>query len=204
MKPSPIRRTATMAVLLCLAACGSSPPNDYYRLTPMGVPATAGERPSLGVGPVDIPDYLNRSGMVYSAGGNRLVISEQHRWAEPLDEGITRVVAVNLARLLSTDNLRLFPWPLNDIPDYTVEVNVLELGTEEQNAVLVADWVIRRPAENATITRQISRLRHTLAPGPVAPAELAPAYSALFYQLSEEISAAIRAAESVQTVAPES
>lgn len=204
MNLPPIRGIAAMTILLCLAACGSSPPNDYYRLTPMGTPATAGERPSLGVGPVDIPDYLNRSGLVYSAGGNRLVISEQHRWAEPLDEGIMRVVAVNLARLLNTDNLRLFPWPLNDIPEYTVEVNVLELDTEGQNAVLVADWVIRRPAENAAMTRQISRLQRALAPGPVAPGELAPAYSELLYQLSEEIGTAIRVAETVGKDTPAS
>ena len=127
-----------------------------------------------------------------SAGGRR------ERWAEPLDEGIERVVAINLARLLNTDNLRLFPWQLDDIPEYTIELVVLELDTEGAEAVLVTDWVIKRPADNASVTRRISRLRHALQPGPIQPADLAPAYSALFYQLSQEIATAITAAEQEQ------
>jgi uncharacterized lipoprotein YmbA len=197
MNPFPIRGAACLDLLLCLAACGSSPPNQYYRLVAQADPGTTGEQPALGIGPVNIPDYLRRGGIVYSSGGNQLLISDQQRWAEPLDEGIERVVAINLARLLHTDNLRLFPWQLNDIPDYTIEVVVLELGTQDAEAVLVADWVIRRPAENASVTRKISRLRHALPPGPISPADLAPAYSMLFNPLSELIGAAISAAESV-------
>jgi hypothetical protein len=196
MNPFRIRNLAGLGIALCLVACGSSPPNQYYRLTPQASPGSTAEKPALGVGPVSIPDYLKRSGMVYSGGANQLLITEQQRWAEPLDEGIERVVAINLARLLNTDNLRLFPWQLDDIPDYAVQLVVLELDTEGPEALLVADWVIKRPAENASVTRRISRLRHPLPPGPVRPADLAPAYSALFYQLSEEIGAAISAAES--------
>lgn len=195
MNPFRIRSLACLGMVLCLAACGSSPPNQYYRLTPQANPTTTGEQPALGVGPVSIPDYLRRSGMVYAGEGNQLLIAEQERWAEPLDEGIKRVVALNLARLLHTDNLRLFPWQLNDIPDYAIKLAVLELHTEQGDAVLVVDWVIERPAANASVARHISRLRHPLPPGPIRPVDLAPAYSALFYQLSEKIAASIRAAE---------
>ena len=198
MNPFRIRSLACLGLALSLAACGTSPPNQYYRLTPHANPGTMAEEPALGVGPVDIPDYLRRSGMVYSGGANQLFITEQQRWAEPLDEGIERVLAINLARLLNTDNLRLFPWQLDDIPEYTIELVVLELDTDGAEAVLVADWVIKRPADNASVTRRISRLRHALPPGPIQPADLAPAYSALFYQLSQEIATAITAAEQEQ------
>ena len=200
MNPLQIRGLACLGLVLCLAACGSSPPNQYYRLTPHANPNAAGATPSLGVGPVNIPDYLRRSGMVYGGDGNQLLISEQQRWAEPLDEGIERVVGLNLAQLLQTDNLRLFPWQLNDIPEYAVKLAVLELDTEQGDAVLVADWVIERPTTDATVARHITRLRHPLPPGPIRPVDLASAYSTLFYQLSEKIAAAIATAEAADPV----
>ena len=190
---------AGLGMLLCLAACGSSPPNQYYRLMPHADPTTARQQPSLGVGPIKIPDYLRRSGIVYSGGGNQLIITELQRWAEPLDEGIKRVLAINLARQLQTDNLRLFPWQLDDMPDYTVEVVVLELDTRANQAVLVTDWVVKHAATGRSVTRDITRLQHPLPPGPIQPAELAPAYSALFYQLSEQIAAVIGAADAADT-----
>lgn len=194
-----IRSAAAASMALFLAACGSSPPNDYYRLMPRAQPTTTGEQPALGVGPVAIPHYLNRGGMVYSTGGNRLFVAEQHRWAEPLDEGVMRVVALNLARLLHTDNLRLFPWDMDDVPDYTLELNVLELNTEDSDAVLIVDWVIRRPQDHTVVERRISRLRKSLPPGPIQPASLAPAYSELFFQLSEDIGSVITATESARS-----
>ena len=194
MKTRLIQITGCLGLILWLAACGTSPPNDYYRLTTVDSPSTSGNQPALGIGPVNIPEYLNRSGLVYSEGGNQLTIAERHRWAEPLDQGINRVVAINLADLLDTENLRYYPWGQDDIPEYGVKLNVLELDVIGGEAILVVDWLLYRPGKNDNISRRMSRLTQAL-PSPMQPSQLAPAYSALFYQLSELIATAIRSAE---------
>ena len=84
--------SAGLCLLLCLATCASSPPSNFYRLTPAVAHVPGGPTPSLGIGPVDIPEFLNRNALVYTRGGNQLQLAESERWAEPLDDGITRVL----------------------------------------------------------------------------------------------------------------
>lgn len=195
MNPILNRYTPGLCLLLLLAGCGTSPPNEYYRLTASSGTTATGQQPSLGVGPVTIPDYLMRKGMVYSDGDNRLQITSEHRWAEPLDRGIERVLSLNLSQLLNSDNLRFFPWLLDDAPDYGVKVTVLELEVTGGEALLVADWRVYRPGSGASLQYHLSRLTRALPAGRDIPRELAAAYSELLYQLSELIAAAIRDAE---------
>lgn len=186
------RITASACLLLLLSACGSSPPSNFYRLTPSVAPVPGGQEPSLGIGPVDVPEFLNRNAMVYASGGNQLQITGTERWAEPLEYGIKRVMVLNLSALMESENLRFFPWDVRQAPDYGVRISVLDLDAREGQATLVVDWLIYRPADATPLTRQISQFSESLPPGQLRPAELPAAYSALFYQLSETISAAIK------------
>lgn len=183
------------ALALSLTACGSSPRNNYYLLTAAGSHSASGQSPALGIGPVEIPEYLNRNGLVYSRQGNQLQISSQERWAEPLEDGIGRVLGMNLASLLDTQNLRYFPWNPNRAPDYGIKITVLTLDANEQQATLVAEWRVSRPDTRTTVLQRISQLQQDLPGDKFDPAQLAPAYSNLLYQLSEIIAAAISEAE---------
>jgi hypothetical protein len=189
--------TLRTAILLCLilwlAACGSSPPNNYYLLTPADGPTASGQTPSLGVGPVEIPEYLNRRAMVHSGGGNTLQVSGQERWAEPLEDGIVRVVSLNLANLLNTENIRHFPWDNRQAPDYGVSIRLLTLDAADRQASLVAEWQVYGTGDAGTGERRISSLAEPLASGELRAEELAAGYSALLYRLSELIAAAVRA-----------
>lgn len=180
---------------LWLSACGSSPHSNYYLLTAQQLPSASGQQPALGIGPVSIPEYLNRTGLVYSKAGNQLQISRQERWAEPLEDGIARVLGLNLANLLNTENVRSFPWSAERAPDYGVKVNVLSLDANDSKATLVAEWLVYRPATGEPVSRKISQLQQALPPGEVQASGLAPAYSELLYQLSELIAAAVSAGD---------
>jgi uncharacterized lipoprotein YmbA len=197
-----IARVFALALPLSLAACGSSPHNHYYLLTAADVHSASGQTPSLGIGPVEIPEYLNRSGLVYSRQGNQLQISSQERWAEPLESGITRVLGLNLANLLNTENLRYFPWNPQRAPDYGVKITLLSLDANDRQATLVAEWLVYRPASSETVNRRISQLHRQLPPGELDPAQLAPTYSMLLQELSEIIAAAISAAEAAPAPPP--
>ncbi len=186
------RCVAGLCLLLWLSACGSSPPSNFYRLTPAVEPTPGGQHPALGVGPVDIPEFLNRNSVVYASGGNQLQIAGTERWAEPLEYGIGRVVGLNLSALMQTENLRFFPWDVRQAPDYGIRISVLDLDAREGQATLVVDWLIYKPGDGAHITRQISQFKQPLAPGQLTPSELPAAYSALFYEFSQTVAAAIK------------
>lgn len=190
-----------LCLSLWLTACGSSPPSNFYRLTPTVVPTPGNQQPSLGIGPVDIPEFLDRNAMVYTRDGNQLSITGTERWAEPLDIGIKRVVGLNLSQLLHSENLRFFPWDVRQAPDYGVRITVLDLDASDGRATLVADWQVYSPGNDSVISRRISQFSQPLASGQTVPAELPAAYSALLYQLSETVAAAIQAEEQQRAAA---
>jgi uncharacterized lipoprotein YmbA len=183
-----------VALVLVLAGCGSTPSNNYYVLTAHEGASAEGQTPSLGIGPIRIPEYLNRTALVYRREGNRLQIAEYERWAEPLEEGIGRVLGLNLAGLLDTENVRPFPWHPDRTPDFGVSVNLLALDADEGRAVLEAEWLVYRPATSTAVSRRMARLAYTPPGGKLEPEDLAAAYSELLYRLSEEISEVIRSA----------
>ena len=195
------RLTLSLGLVFCLVACGSSPPNKYYRLTSTAALGGDNQQPALGIGPIEIPEFLNRDALVYSEGGNRLQVAGNDRWAEPLDDGIQRVMGLNLAQLLQSQHMQFFPWDLRYAPEYGVRVNVLDLDAQTGKATLVAEWVLYRPRDGSSFTRQISTFSKPLAGNTVTARELPPAYSDLLHQLSETIAAAIKADQQNKTEA---
>ena len=92
-------RFAFLALLL-LSACGSPPRERFYTLDAPEPPVAADGAPSISVGPVSIPELVDRPQLVVRVRPNEVVLTEQERWAEPLRGAITRVVAANLAAAL--------------------------------------------------------------------------------------------------------
>ncbi len=185
------RKLATVLLVTLLAACGSSPRSNYYLLTSAVTEAPGGNTPSIGIGPIGVPEYLNRNGMVYSRQGNQLQVSTTERWAEPLEAGIKRTLAINLAGELDTQDIRYFPWEPDNAPDYGVSVSLLQLDANDQRALLAAEWRVHRPASGESVARRIVTLQQPLAGEALDAKQIAPAYSDLLAQLSKLISEAI-------------
>ncbi|WP_116364806.1 PqiC family protein [Parahaliea mediterranea] len=174
---------------LLLSACGSTPQSDYYRLSATGTGGSA-DAPSLGIGPVTIPEYLDRNSLVFARGDNQLRIASYQRWAEPLGEGVTRVLGLNLASALDTQNVRPFPWAASDRPAYAVQVWLLALDASAERTTLVAEWRLHDPARQREIVRRMGRYEDS---GSDDGATLAATYSRLLQRLSDDIAAAVRA-----------
>jgi uncharacterized lipoprotein YmbA len=185
--------TTTLSLFALLVACSSSHPSNYYRLSIPPGPTPNGNGPSIGTGPITVPQYLKRNSMVYGAGDNRIEISPNERWAEPLSDGIQRVMSLNLARELDTQSIQTFPWPASQAPDYGVKLTLLELDASAGKASLVVEWSVRKPGEGGEVGQRISRLELPLNQAEFSGAAVAPAYSELLYQLSREIAAVISA-----------
>jgi len=178
-----------------LAGCGSSPPTNYYVLSSHDGATPSGDAPSLGVGPVTVPEYLNRADLVTGRAGNTLEIASFDQWAEPLDDGIKRVLAINLAGLLNTQNVHIHPWEPARAPKYAVRINLLQLDTSAGQATLAAEWQLYGPGATGATTGRLSRLQQPLPGGTSQPEQIASAYSTLLFQLSELIAASIASTE---------
>jgi uncharacterized lipoprotein YmbA len=186
-------KTVMLAALMSMAftGCGTTPNSNYYLLNSSTSQAPVGSSPSLGVGPITIPEYLNRNSFIYTLDGNKLHIAKFERWAEPLDTGIMRIIQLNLASLLNTQNVQSYPWSGKKRPEYGVEISVLILDANDTQATLTAEWHIYRPESNEIVIRRISELKQTMAEGSIVATDIEPAYSKLFFQLSEVIATAI-------------
>jgi len=98
---------------------------------------------SLGVGPVRLPAYLDRREIVMRVAPSRFDLSENDRWAEPLAENLTHVLAQNLSILLGSDRIIAYPWPLDLKPHYRVEIQVLRFESNSAGeAQLSARWAV--------------------------------------------------------------
>lgn len=94
-------------VLLGLMACGSNPVEDHYYslvlaaddvMAPVG---TEESKAHLIVGPVRLPEYLNRRGLAMQIDANQIQTANHHFWAEPLEEAISKVLVRDIANLAS-------------------------------------------------------------------------------------------------------
>src|SRR5208283_2976977 len=109
-----------MGLVLALGlACGCSltstrpDPTKYFVLTalpPAGGAPVSAHPLVIGLGPVNMPGYLDHSELVTRAGPNQVDLSSIDRWAGPLDQNFKGVLARNLAQLIGTDQLVQFPW----------------------------------------------------------------------------------------------
>ena len=105
-----------MAAIFLLAACATTPRANFYTLNGAD-PGKADVRFPLvvAIGPVDLPQYLDRPHIVTQVGGNRLSVDEFNRWAGALEEDITRVLARRIGGRLGTQ--RIYSYPSRVVPD---------------------------------------------------------------------------------------
>ena len=195
MNTQAVRRYTLPFALLCvlLGACTDTRTSNYYMLTASAAPVPTGNRPSLGVGPIEVPQYLNRTSLVYGKEANQVTVSSHERWAEPLADGIQRVVGFNLAASLNTQSIQAYPWSRDQAPDYGIRVTILLLDANADTATMTAEWRVRAGTERRLVSHRISRLSLPMNDARTYPASIAPAYSQLLLDLSEEIAATIRA-----------
>ena len=101
-----VRSLLSLAIpILTTAACAELPPPTLYVLKVTDpAPVIADGQPLassplvVGLGPITVPDYLDRADIVRRASDNRLGMASNERWGEPLRAGLQRVLAADLAR----------------------------------------------------------------------------------------------------------
>lgn len=188
-----------LMITACAVAsgCGGSQPSRFYLIHSVAageiLPGQTACRPdlSLGIGPVSLPEYLDRPQIITRTGRNELVLAEFDRWAEPLSDSFTRVLAENLSRMLGTDRVFIYPWPRTTQVDcqVAVEVNHFE-GFPGGRAQLSAWWTIYGDNEKTILMRKQSEIAEPVGSG--SPEDLVAAQSRVLAAFSREIALAIK------------
>ncbi len=196
------RQVAGLLVLIaasCLSACINTPLPDYYVLTPE--PGEVGGYTELselavGVGPITIPETVNRPNIVTPQDSNKLEVAEYHRWSEPLRENISRVLITNLANRLGANKLYAYPWLRTEI-DNIARIDVLQMtGRIGESVYLQVRWqLLTGTKPYKLLDTQITEYRHPVAGGGYS--SLVAAYSAAFASLSDDIARAMAQLNSV-------
>lgn len=158
--------------------------------TPLPGSAAAGDL-AIGVGPVVVPRYLRRSGIVTRIGANELRASDTHRWGEDLDRGLARVVAGDLAVLVPGSRVRAFPWREQARLDYRVAIEVESFEPSPDGSVaLAARWAVLRGADESRVAGSLTSVREESAGA--GHAAVVETMSRAAGRLSREIAAAIQ------------
>lgn len=151
-------------VAFVVSGCGTSPAAKFYTLTPLAqqkqekaVIGTGSASP-IAIGPVEIPEYLDRSEIVTRADQNQLILSEFNLWGGSLKTDVNRVLIENVSHFLAADGIPIVTWKLGITDVQRVPVQIVRFdGTPNDSILLKARWaVIEKDGKNFELVRESS------------------------------------------------
>ncbi len=196
----PLRRKTrplVVALLLVPAAClgPRADPSSFFVLSPAAA-AAEGAAPlavTVGVGPISLPGYLERSEIAIRETEHRLAYAATDRWAEPLGANLTRVFGRNLERLLRPDHLAFHPWYASAGVEYGVAMDItrFEADGDGTSVTLEATWRVEVVGDG-TVLRRTSVIQEE-SEGSGTEASVA-ALSRALARLAQDVALAVRRA----------
>ena len=185
------RMAVAMLMALALGGCLGTPKESFYTLAaPPTAATTSASGLAIFVGPVVVPEAVDRTPMVVRTAPNRVDIDDFHRWAEPLKTAIPRVLAENLARELGTARVMASRASVAPV-DYKVAVEIQRFDSSlTEGATLDALWTV-----TATKSGIAPRTGRTTVTEPAASpdhAGVAAAHSRAIARMAAEIAATLR------------
>ena len=189
------RGICLLAATLLLSACAASPQPRYYTL---GLPTAAdngdgsvGDKAyNIAVGPIAIPEVVDRPQIVLQTGPNQVAILEEHRWAQPLKSEIARFIAASLTEALTDAWVTDSHQRTGRNIDYQLSIDVQRFESLPREAVTVeAQWVVRRAANGET-KKGKSLVRESVNHDSYDA--LVAAHARAFESVSREIAAAVK------------
>ena len=202
----------TAALSIVLAGCaGGGTPESFFALNDGGIvqSTTAGRTtdaasstlPGIVISAVTVPELVDRPQIVTRDSANRVIVSEQNLWAEPVRSGVARTLATRIARAMDAAGkpVQVAAYPQSSIasPVLRITVDVVRFdAVPNGEAVVEALWSVRRPADN------VVRTGRTAASAPIA----GTSYDAIVQGWSDALAIVDRdiaaMVEQVGTVAP--
>ena len=141
--------TPILFIIFISGCAKNSKPIEYYMLD-ASVGLSSNELiendsgPLIGLGPIRLPEYLDRFQMVVAVSENKYKLIDNHRWAEKLDQNVSLALFKSLPAQLGTDRMVRYPWPQRPGVDFQVKIDILEFNIDQiGQSRLVAQWSIK-------------------------------------------------------------
>ena len=154
----------TVVGMLMSSACGTTTPTQYYQLSAAsdnaGIPQAESKKATIlvGIGPVEVPAYVDRDNMVLHVNKAELELLEFDRWAEPLSHNLSRVLVENVSRHLAHQGVTVVRWDDGLPVNYRLQVEFTRFDLmREGNVSLVARWILFATESQETLAIQTSR-----------------------------------------------
>jgi uncharacterized lipoprotein YmbA len=183
-------------LVISLAGCGRTASTRFYTLSamPAGDPAPPRFRTiantAIGIGPVNLPDYLDRPQIVIRTSPHELRLAEFDKWAGALKHAVPRVIAENLSTLLESDQIFIFPWKSALPIRYQVIIDINRFDAQMgSHADLEAQWTVFEDDGRTPIVTHKSKIRKPAKAADYAAA--VQAESRVLWELSREIAATL-------------
>jgi uncharacterized lipoprotein YmbA len=177
-----------------LAACvgAPAPREQFFTLSSPnpGVAPPASDTPSIYVGPVTVPEAVDRPSMVLRTSPNQVDVSDDYRWAEPLRNAIPRVIGDVLARDLAISRVLTSRSASATPVDVRVAIEIEQFDSSLANgATIDAVWSVKNTANGKSRNGRSAVHEAMISQG---PAGIAAAHSRALENIGKEIAAAVR------------
>jgi uncharacterized lipoprotein YmbA len=161
----PFAACALGLFVVILSSCATSPSSKFYHFSAVnGQAVEPGNTTHQGsevvaVGPVRIPDYLDRPQIVTRSGQNEFRLAEFDRWAGSIENDIVRVLTEDISAQLPEGRFFVISWtPLLQsqlASSYRVEMIVSRFDGPLDDAVtLKAQWGLFGKDNNVLVRKE--------------------------------------------------
>ena len=139
------------------------------------------------LGPVLLPEYLDRDAIVRPSGQSALLTQPGQRWAEPLRDAVPRLLLQDLARLRGADQVWRAPAPPGVKVERQLRVDVqrLDASVGGNSVVLQARWMLIDPSGQSAPRVGDSHIEVPLASG--STDALVAAHRLALWRLAQEL-----------------
>ncbi|WP_027795811.1 PqiC family protein [Paraburkholderia acidipaludis] len=158
---------ALAAATAVLAGC-SSPPSQFYTLSPTGDAARTAPAANpawlIELPPIDVPPQVAKAQFVVQTSDSQVKVLEERRWSSMPGDEIRRALSGDLTQQLGTIDVYGSPYPAG-VPVYRISVRVQRFESwPDSHALIDAVWSVRSLATQAVVTCR-SVIDEPVAPG---------------------------------------
>lgn len=160
-----------LPLIASLCGCATGGSARYYTLVavhPSGQETQAFRKGEsiVAIGPVTLPDYVDRPGIVTRSAGGEVNIAEFDRWAGPLEDEVTRVLVEDVAAAFRPEGLAAVSWRQRGPRRLNIPVTIVRLDAVPGRSVQInVQWSIRGIGPDRD-TRFYQESFEAPAPGP--------------------------------------
>jgi len=184
------RRVLVVLTLILLSGCVALKIDRHYLLSAITPEAKNLEKSApllLVLKPLELPNYVKQSEILTREQGSTVSLSKTHRWAEPMINGVERVLIQDLAQRINGEVLPYAQRLQAPKIDYFILVNITDfIGTLGQEAIMNVHWQILDGKRQKAVRFKHARYREPLAD--MNYETLVSAQSRLLARLSEDLS----------------